>query len=96
MYTADSHRNLNTKHGYPSLVGTLDKCKFVMDSQAKELGVFNDKNVHVFERDFLGKHMQNGIINPNDTIGISNEISDENAQIIVKKGEILLFNTKKD
>lgn len=68
MYTADSHRNLDTKHGYPSLVGTLDKCKFVMDSQAKELGVFNDKNVHIFERDFLGKHLQTGIINPNSTI----------------------------
>lgn len=68
MYTADSHRNLNTKHGYPSLVGTLDKCKFVMNSQAKELGVFNDDNVEVFERDFLGKHLQQGIISQNSTI----------------------------
>lgn len=70
MYTADSHKSLDTKHGYPSLVGTLDKCKFVMNSQAKELGVFNDDNVGIFERDFLGKHIQSGIINPNSTIEV--------------------------
>ena len=68
MYTSESHRNLDTKHGYPSLVGTLGKCKFTLDSQAKELGVFNDDNVEIFERDFLAKHLKLGIITMNHPI----------------------------
>lgn len=57
-------RVINTPHKYPELVGTLDKCKFVLNSQAKELGVFDDDNVRIFERDFIQKHIQQGIISP--------------------------------
>lgn len=59
-------RVVNTPHMYPNLVGTLDKCKFVLNSQAKELGVFDDPNVRVFERDFIQKHIQEGIIHPDE------------------------------
>lgn len=59
-------RMVNTPHKYPELVGTLDKCKFVLNSQAKELGVFDDANVRIFERDFIQKHIQQGIIKPNE------------------------------
>lgn len=59
-------RVVNTPHVYPNLVGTLDKCKFVLNSQARELGVFDDSNVRIFERDFIQKHIQEGIINPNE------------------------------
>lgn len=59
-------RMVNTPHKYPELVGTLDKCKFVLNSQAKELGVFDDPNVRIFERDFIQKHIQQGIIHPNE------------------------------
>ena len=59
-------RVVNTPHVYPNLVGTLDKCKFVLNSQAKELGVFDDPNVRIFERDFIQKHIQEGIIHPNE------------------------------
>lgn len=63
-YTNESHKNLDTKHGYLSLVGTLDKCKFVLNAQAEEHGVLNEPNVRIFERDFLGKHVSMGLINP--------------------------------
>lgn len=59
-------RVVNTPHMYPNLVGTLDKCKFVLNSQAKELGVFDDPNVRIFERDFIQKHIQEGIIRPDE------------------------------
>lgn len=63
-YTEESHKNLDTKHGYLSLVGTLDKCKFVLNAQAEEHGVLKEPNVKIFERDFLGKHVSMGLVNP--------------------------------
>lgn len=48
----------NTAHVYPELVGTLDKCKFVLNSQAAERGLLDDNtfgNFLIFERDFF-KH----------------------------------------
>lgn len=80
-------RVVNTPHVYPDLVGTLDKCKFVLNSQAKELGVFDDTNVRIFERDFIQKHIREGIISPTekfymiaelkyDGVSIEAEVSD--------------------
>ena len=57
-------RIINTKHSYPELVGTLDKCKFVLNADAIEKGVFDKPSVQVFERDFIQKHIFSGIINP--------------------------------
>ena len=57
-------RLINTKHSYPELVGTLDKCKFTLNNEAIEKGVFDKPSVQVFERDFIQKHLQMGIINP--------------------------------
>ena len=59
-----TRRTLDTAHNYPELVGTLDKCKFVLNNDAKERGVFNDDNVAIFERDFIQKHIEMGIIDP--------------------------------
>ena len=59
---------VNIPHEYPKLVGTLDKCKFVLDSQAYEIGVLDDANVSVFERDFLRKHLEMGLFGPYDNI----------------------------
>lgn len=50
---------------HPDLIGTLDKCKFVLMKDAIENGVENDPNVKVLERDFFGEHIKNGIIDPN-------------------------------
>lgn len=58
-----SKRTVDATQLYPELVGTLDKCKFVLNQQAKDRGVYGDSNVKIFERDFIGKHIQQGIIN---------------------------------
>lgn len=64
QHTGDLSKRLrNTAHVYPNLVGTLEKCKFVLDSQAIEKGRFDDANVKIFERDFMVPLIQSGIIN---------------------------------
>lgn len=60
-----SKRLKNTSHKYPQLVGTLHKAKFVLDAEAQQRGVYDDANVRIFERDFLRKYVQAGIVNPN-------------------------------
>ena len=60
---------VNIKHNYPNLVGTLDKCKFVMNYQAEEKGVINDTNVKIFERDFIMPLINNNIISPHSIRG---------------------------
>lgn len=60
-----SKRNVNIPHKYPALVGSLDKCKFVLNKEAIDRGVFEDDNVKIFERDFLAKHLQMGLIDMN-------------------------------
>lgn len=61
-----SKRLRNSSHKYPKLVGTLDKVKFTLDNDAIQKGVYNDANVQIFERDFLRKHVQEGIVDPNN------------------------------
>lgn len=67
-------RIINTKHSYPELVGTLDKCKFTLNCDAIEKGVFNKPSVQVFERDFIQKHLQMGIITPSQEIEMVGEL----------------------
>ena len=57
-----SKKNINVPHMYPKLVGSLDKCKFTLNKEAMERDVFEDPNVKIFERDFLAKHLQMGLI----------------------------------
>lgn len=56
----------NTSHEHPELVGTLDKCKFVLNKEAIERDVFNDSNVKILERDFFQPIIESGIMNMND------------------------------
>ena len=63
-----SKRIRNVSHNYPNLVGTLEKCKFVLDKQAKDMGTYEEQNVHIFERDFMVPLLQDGIINMNTPI----------------------------
>ena len=67
-------REHNTKHNHPELVGTLDKCKFVLDADAEELGVYNDSNVKILERDFFIKHINMGIFDPREEIELVVEL----------------------
>lgn len=63
--TLISKKTRNVSHNY-DMCGTLDKCKFTLNEEARESGMFNDPNVSIFERDFIGKHIQRGIIDPNN------------------------------
>lgn len=69
-----SKRKHNTEHNHPSLVGTLDKAKFVLNQDAIDAGVFDDPNVKVLERDFFQDHIYKGLLNPNDEIEIVCEL----------------------
>lgn len=69
-----SKRTHNTEHNHPSLIGTLDKCKFVFNQDAINAGAFNDPNVAVLERDFFQDHISKGIILPNQEIEVVVEL----------------------
>lgn len=58
-----SKRHHDTSHNHPELVGTLDKCKFTLNRDAIQRGVFDDANVKTVERDFFRPHLESGIIN---------------------------------
>lgn len=64
----------DTMHRHPDLVGTFDKCKFVLTSQAAELGVDNDPRVRIVERDFFLPLLNSGIINPSEELTIIAEL----------------------
>lgn len=93
-YTIDntiSKRTVDAAQLYPELVGTLDKVKFVMNSQAEEKGVLNDSNVKIFERDFLGKHLREGLINNKDTYTLTAELKYDGVSICAKiKGNTIV------
>lgn len=55
----------NVSHNY-DMCGTLDKCKYVLDNDARAEGMFDNGTVTIFERDFLAKHIAQGIVNPAD------------------------------
>ena len=67
-------RTHDTEHAHPTLVGTLDKCKFVLNKDAIDAGVFNDPNVKVLERDFFQEHIAKGYYSPNDEIEVVCEL----------------------
>ena len=73
-YPKNNRDNLIVPHKYPKLVGTLDKCKFVLMKEAIEAGVAEDPTIVVFERDFLGKQLMQGIINPYQEITLLLEL----------------------
>jgi len=65
-----SKRLHNTSHNHPDLVGTFDKCKFVLNSQAADAGVLNDSNVRVVERDFFQPLLEAGVIGANEKLTV--------------------------
>lgn len=69
-----SDRGRDTAHKYPQLVGTLDKCKFVLEADAKKAFVDKDPKVKIFERDFIGKHIMMGIVDTRIPINLVAEI----------------------
>lgn len=67
-------RLINTEHKYPALVGTLDKCKFVLNNDAQQQGVFDKPSVQVFERDFIHKCLNMGAIQPDQIFAMICEL----------------------
>lgn len=65
---AISKRTHTIAHEHPSLVGTLDKCKFVLIRDAIEAGCESDPNVKILERDFFAKHLFMGVLPPDKPI----------------------------
>lgn len=55
-------RLIDTPHNHPDLVGTFDKCKFVLNAQAREKGMEDDPSVRIMERDFFKPLLDAGII----------------------------------
>lgn len=62
-------RQHNTSHNHPDLVGTLDKCKFVLTKEAEDREVLDDPKVKVLERDWLFP-LLGKLYNQNDIIDI--------------------------
>lgn len=67
-------RLINTTHKYPELVGTLDKCKFVTISDAAQEGVADKPSIKIFERDFIHKCLDKGVIHPNERFEMVGEL----------------------
>ena len=64
----------DTAHNYPELVGTLDKCKFVLSEEALQRGMYNASNVEILQRDFFEKHINMGLYGPNSVITVIAEL----------------------
>lgn len=69
-----SKRLINTTHKYPELVGTLDKCKFVLNADAVAANVFDKPTIQIFERDYIHKCLDTGIISPNEVFEMVGEL----------------------
>ena len=67
-------RTHNTGHNHPSLVGTLDKAKFVFIKDAVNAGADKDKNVKILERDFFIDHITKGIYDSTRVINVVIEL----------------------
>lgn len=85
IYKGEEHiskRLVTSKQSFPELVGTLDKCKFVLNSEAISKGVFEDSNVKILERDFFGKHIEMGILDPKRKVKIILELKYDGVSIV--------------
>ena len=94
---AISKRTHNTQHNHPDLVGTLDKCKFVLNKDAIDAGCFNDANVKVLERDFFQDHINKGIIKENQEIEVICELKYDGISVEADCGlEVFSARTRGD
>ena len=81
-------------HSY-DMCGTLDKCKFVLNQDAQQ--VIDDPSVRILERDFIGKHIQMGIIDPNNiTLILSLKYDGISVEATIKGDKIISACTRGD
>ena len=67
-------RLINTKHKYPELVGTLDKCKYVLNQDAINKSAFTIPSVQIFERDFIHKCLEKNVFTPIEQVEMVAEL----------------------
>ena len=87
--TQEFKKQRTITHTY-DLCGTLSKCKYILDVDAQNDGVYNDPSVSIFERDFLARHISMGLVDPNHIVlivslkydGISVEATVKGDQIV--------------
>lgn len=60
-YTTESYKRIRAVNHNYNLTGTLNKCKFVLSKDTDD-----NPSVSVFERDFLAKHVNQGIVDSNN------------------------------
>ena len=94
--TLVSKRSRNVSHNY-DMCGTLEKCKYTLMVDAEKHGKANDPSVLVLERDFFGKHIQQGIIDQNnihvvvslkyDGISVEEEIKGDTVTFACTRGD---------
>ena len=76
-----SKRLINTTHKYPELVGTLDKCKFVLNNDAKLANAYDTPSVQIFERDFIHPCLASGIIGQYEVFDMMGELKYDGVSI---------------
>lgn len=85
-----SKRTHNTEHNHPSLVGTLDKCKFVLIEDAIKMGAIDDPNVKILERDFFMEHLKSGIISSDQELSMVLELKYDGVSVEADCTNVLL------
>lgn len=97
-YEYITKRNTDTPHEYPELVGTLNKCKFVLTKEAEEKGVVSDSNIKIVERDFFQRHIESGILDPNRIFTIVAELKYDGISVEgeISSNKILSARTRGD
>lgn len=92
-----SKRTHNTEHNHPSLVGTLDKAKFVFIKDAIDAGVADDPNVKILERDFFIDHISKGVYDPTRVINVVAELKYDGISVEADCGlEVFSARTRGD
>lgn len=85
-----SKRLTNIAHSHPDLVGTFDKCKFVLNAQAEAAGVLDDPRTRVMERDFFQPLIQRGLIDMNRELTIIATIKYDGISVEADVGDYVI------
>lgn len=88
------NRSTTSDQLYPNLVGTLNKCKYVLAKDAPN----NNKNESVFETDFIAKHLLNGIYTMNRELNCMLQLKYDGISVVatVKGGKIIEARSRGD
>lgn len=95
--TLIERKTRNISHTY-DMCGTLDKCKYVLNVDAQKNGEFNEPSVMIFERDFIGRHIQQGFVSPQDIhvfvslkydgVSVEEEVAGPNIEFACTRGDV--------